>query len=602
MVKTATKNRISSNGKSTNGRLKKNEVEKRTKEFLGFLRRVSTNQDFSRAALAEMITGGGHQLDDACGYPRHIEFADYKFLIDREGIATRANSIYPDECFSSLAHVYETEAVDEDAQTPFEKSWLSLLKAKPVWNKLNRLDVVSGYGYYGIMVIGTNDPGTLDQPFPGIDKNGDTIGEPKPHELLYLMPYNQGEARINGLEQDKNCKRYGKPLFYNVITVNPSVPGTNIGITQNVHWTRVIHVADGCTSSDVLGKPRLEKVFNYIMNIRKIMGGSAEMFYMGGFPGTTFTVPPELVNAGELDQEGLTRQIEEYFAGFRRYLALSGVEAKQLQPNIADPDTHIHVQLTGLCIALEVPMKIFTGTEEARMASMNDSESWNRRIHRRQDIHVTPNILRPTVDRFIQMGILPKPQKVEYQVKWPDVYAVSEADRADITGKLVRALGEYCTTGSFKIFPPLQFFTMMMDLSADQAEEILSAAVDAIKAGTYDYLDELIAKPGTPPGDNPNQGNGGRRSPLGTTRKAKFGQPSVNVGGVDLTINPAMKCQRNGMPGFKYGPGGNCYTYSKDDKDSKKKALKRAKLQGVAIEISRHLINNEEEQKQIDVE
>lgn len=51
---------------------------------------------------------------------------------------------------------------------------------------------------------------------------------------------------------------------------------------------------------------------------------------------------------------------------------------------------------------------------------------------------------------------------------------------------------------------------------------------------------------------------------------------------------PIKKCQKDNLPGYKYGDEGYCYTYNPDDKDSKEAALKKAKKQGTAIEISRH--------------
>jgi hypothetical protein len=57
----------------------------------------------------------------------------------------------------------------------------------------------------------------------------------------------------------------------------------------------------------------------------------------------------------------------------------------------------------------------------------------------------------------------------------------------------------------------------------------------------------------------------------------------------EFIVNPATKCQRNGKPGFKFGEGGKCYTYEKGDLTSKKRALKKAKLQGANYEIARQL-------------
>jgi hypothetical protein len=46
---------------------------------------------------------------------------------------------------------------------------------------------------------------------------------------------------------------------------------------------------------------------------------------------------------------------------------------------------------------------------------------------------------------------------------------------------------------------------------------------------------------------------------------------------------PVMSCTENDKPGYKYGEGGRCYTYSPDDEDSRKEAKRKAIIQGAAI-------------------
>lgn len=51
---------------------------------------------------------------------------------------------------------------------------------------------------------------------------------------------------------------------------------------------------------------------------------------------------------------------------------------------------------------------------------------------------------------------------------------------------------------------------------------------------------------------------------------------------------PIQSCQVNGKPGVKYGPTGKCYTYTKGDEESRKRAISMAERQGRAIEASKH--------------
>lgn len=51
---------------------------------------------------------------------------------------------------------------------------------------------------------------------------------------------------------------------------------------------------------------------------------------------------------------------------------------------------------------------------------------------------------------------------------------------------------------------------------------------------------------------------------------------------------PVQPCQKDGKPGFKYGPQGTCYTYEQNNTQSRVAARQKAEEQGRAIEASKH--------------
>lgn len=465
-----------------NGRNKKERVQ--------FLNELVVSMELSRNALNRLWSGKGEEdVDEECGYPDSISFDMYKRMYLREGIARRVVNCLPEECWGVDPWVYETEDVNKSAETPFEKDWLKLQKRFNVYGKLKRLDEISRIGRYGVMLIGIDDGRSLARRIDGLTEDG----EPKKarneikRNLLYLMPFDEGEARIDRFQEDKNSMRYGQPLYYNIEFNDPQNMSGYTGTTQTVHWSRLIHVADNCMSSDIFGSPAQEPCYNYLLNIRKTLGGSAEMLWKGGFPGLVFQSAPGL--EVDLDVKSAEAQAEKYMKRLRRYLAVENMEVKSLPPNVEDPSNHIDKQIMAICIAINYPQRMFMGSEEARMASIMDSEMTNKRAHGRQGVHCDPNLLRPLVDRFLAMRVVSplknKPLRglknrldliPEYFTGWPDLYAISGKDKADMTGVLVKALSEYITSGAARIFPPLQFLTMIMDFTTEQAEEIIKAA------------------------------------------------------------------------------------------------------------------------------
>lgn len=588
------KARVSRNGKpSTNGKPKTNDKDlKFLSDFQQLTNRLFYgNEVVSRLGLARALGADSkcHDVDAKCDYPKDITFQQYKAMYERDGIATKVVNIFPVESWTVEPWVYETEAMEDDEQTEFEKAWKLLAAQLNIYKVWAQLDEISGIGHYGVLLIGVDDGKELDQPIAGIDENGDYVeGDFPERKINFLMPFDEGHAVVAEWNKDKNSKRFGHPTFYNLTVVDPALsqaggdgayhlaPAAGEGKIQKVHWSRVIHVADNCRVSNIFGTPRMKNVFNYLLNIRRILGGSAEMFWNGGFPGTVFEIPSDLLKEREVefDTDALKDEIEQWYRGFKRYLALKGPVAKQLMPNIADPTTSIDAQIMAVCVAIGVPKRMFTGTEEARLASLQDKDSWNRKIHRRNSMQCTPVIIKPTVDRFIAIRALPKPE--EYFVFWPDVYAISETDKADVTGKLVAAVAEYIESGSFKLIPPLEFLTMIMDLTPAEAEKILESAMDAQESSEFDFLE--------PPEPVMEGGSTGENRKL--TRPAGKQKRIMRN---ELMVNPVMRCMGDGDPGYKYGDSGRCYTYTKGNNSSKRKARRKARLQGIAIEATKRL-------------
>src|SRR5690606_18105798 len=79
-------------------------------------------------------------------------------------------------------------------------------------------------------------------------------------ELLYLKAYDESLVEISSYESDISNPRYGLPIMYRVTLNDPrlsSAGGAGLeATTRDIHWTRVIHIADNRMSSDVFGVPR----------------------------------------------------------------------------------------------------------------------------------------------------------------------------------------------------------------------------------------------------------------------------------------------------------------------------------------------------------
>ena len=294
----------------------------------------------------------------------------------------------------------------------------------------------------------------------------------------------------------------------------------------DVHWTRVLHVADNCGMSRILGTPRMKVMFNRLLDIRKILGGSGEMFWKGGFPGLSFELAPgSNLDDSEVDKESIREELNNYMNGLQRYLALAGMSAKSLASEIADPTSHMREQIQALCISLGVPLRVFLGSEEAKIASTQDQRTWNKRLKRRQDEYLTPWLVRPLIQRLIDVGVLPKPEK--FKVRWGDLNTTTDQERSANALTKTQAIAQYIQGNCDQVVPPKSFFKYILEMEEDEAEEIqndLDTYDETIAAKmTQEQLELMPADPmgGAAPGKPGAKGKGDKGGEKGATGKKR---------------------------------------------------------------------------------
>lgn len=456
------------------------ENERYLKESVGML---AMNASIFRRELLLKLLNPGKDINYECGYPDKITVSGYKDMYDREGVGTRVVHLYPEESWSMPPEVYENET---STKTEFEKVWDKVLKEKNLYHFLQRIDILSGVGHFGLLLLGISDGKELNEPVEGIDEKTGLATKKNKYELLYMKPFDESVVEIKTKEKDVSSPRYGFPVLYGIDFEGDDKANQK----KVVHWTRVLHVADNKFTSEVFGTPRMKPVYNRLLDIRKIVAGSAEMFWKGGFPGYAFETQEGVADV-ELDTDALRDEFQEYSQGLQRYLALAGVNVKSLAPQVADPKGHLEGQIRFICITLGVPYRIFMGSEEAKLASAQDMKAWNKRLTKRQNEYTTPMLIRPFVDRLIAYGVLPEPK--EYFVIWPDLNMPSEKEEAEVSKEKTEALAKYVQGGVDSLIPPKEFLMKIMGMTEEEATAIETASNQWV-----DLLEEEEPEPAEP--------------------------------------------------------------------------------------------------------
>jgi uncharacterized protein len=454
-----------------------------------------------RAKLASRLGiqfGGKRDIYKSFGYDLEVDFEDFMLKYSRHDMAKAIIDRPVKATWQGPLDLMEAGIAKD---TEFERAWDALNTNLGLKSKFARVDKLTGLGRYGILLLGLDDVKTREG-FAQPVKPGKRI-------LKYLRPYGEKTAEISSLDEDTTSERYGKPVLYklSIQDVRQKSP-----IPIPVHHTRVIHITDDLLESEVFGTPRLESVFNRLIDLEKLVGGDAEMFWRGARPGYEAKINPDYQMTQQM-REDLMDELDEYEADLRRFLVNEGVDIQALAQQIADPANHVDIQLTMISAETGIPKRILSGSERGELSSAQDSTEWKEYVQARREEFAEPNIIRPLVRRLIELEVLPKLQSDSYTVKWNDLYSLSEKARVEVGKSRANALREYTYSPmSQALIPPNAFNELFLGFNKEQItlitamrDEVISE--EELNAKVIKAIENEVnpPKPVMAPGANPTK-------------------------------------------------------------------------------------------------
>lgn len=426
-----------------------------------------------RANLANRLGkdsyGGDRDIYQALGYPGEIKFADYFARYKRQDIAKAIIDRPVKATWRGDIRITETQQAND---TELENAWRTLEKDLGLKSRFLRVDKLSGIGKYGVLLLGLSDV-RKDSDFTK-PVSGKTL------KLLYVKPLSENSAKVNAYVNNPQDSRFGLPETYQITVKNRSDGSTR---TMLVHHSRVIHIVDDLLEDETEGNPRLQPVYNRLMDLEKVVGGDAEMFWRGARPGYAGTLDPKykMTNTTLSD---LQDQVDEYEHNLRRILLNEGIELKSLAQQIADPKGHVEVLVQMICAEKEIPKRILLGSERGELSSNQDRQEWMEYVQSRREEFAEPRIIRPFVDRCIEYGILPDPksEQNDYEVTWNDLFSISDKDRSDIGKIRADAWKAYSSNPvATETMPPELAAELFLGLDEDQLNIVIKTLQQAYR-------------------------------------------------------------------------------------------------------------------------
>ncbi|KKM94157.1 hypothetical protein LCGC14_1201170 [marine sediment metagenome] len=423
---------------------------------------------------------GKRKLYQALGYADESElvFSYYWNKYDRDSIAAAVINRPVKATWNGAVMIVEEDGDVKDSK--LAKAWKKLNKDLKVKQRLTKVDTLAGIGRYALLLFGFNDVSEpADWEKPAVGKK----------QLKFIKQIDEPNAVIDTWETDSSNPRFGKPRQYRITITDTTEKGETIKDIR-VHHSRVQHVMPPSLTSEVYGTPRLKPIINNLDNLEKILGGDAEMFWRNARPGYT-ALPKENYAMNPTAITTLETELDKYEHDLRRFIIAEGVDIKALTQIVAEPLSHIDVQIQAISAETGIPKRILIGSERGELSSSQDRDAWLSLINTRMKEEAEPEILRPFVDKCMEHRILPEVES--YTVIWEDVFAPSEKDKVEVGSKRAATLKSYSdSVFASEVMPPELFFKFLMGLNEDQLMELEQAREEMEKEEDKAFVEEAV--------------------------------------------------------------------------------------------------------------
>lgn len=411
------------------------------------------------------------------GYERKLTYRHYYERYKRGGIAKTIITAFSEDTWRLPPLIKEVDKADELTASPFEEAWEALVLRLNLWHMLERVDRLARLGHYAVLVLGLR-------------------GQPKwntaasrvrtPEDLVYVQAFSEEHALLLELVSEDTAE-FGKPWLYQIdfnrqqadlslsqslLMTRPTLRG-QYGQHVTVHASRVIHVAENGLEDDLIGDPALQAVWNYLDDLDKLAGGTAEMVWLDAKQRIVAALRDGARMSDE-DAAAFDDRVQQLFHGLRNVLEVQGMDIHQLKGNVPDASNNINKIIELIAGTIRMPKRRLLGSERGELASSEDEGNWLvNTIGGRQKKHAEPMILRQFIDRCIKYNILPAP-RTGYDIEWPPLLTETELEKANTAKGWAEAIAKQAgpARSPNEVLPDSIFRTDIMGFGPEQEERI----------------------------------------------------------------------------------------------------------------------------------
>ena len=349
------------------------------------------------------------------GYGTDLTYTDFYGMYDRGGFGNMVVNKVARACWGEVPKikVNDVEILEKELKTLSKMGFFSAIQ---------RADILNRIGNFSVLLIGMPDGQDLDQPVGAAGKK---------LKNLYFNPYNYDGITITKWDDDPVSPRYQLPEIYQLQTSLTADRSKDITFKAiNVHWSRIIHLAEGALDSRIEGCSALKAPWNALLDCEKVRGGSGEAYFRNARQQRALEADKDArLEPGSEASQKLKENLEAFDNAWDSTLRVKNMKVNNLPIDLTSPRDSFDISVETVSGQTGIPVRIFTGKGGGQTTGAEDRASWNALIgDRRSDF--CDAVLFRGLEILQEGGLLEVPE--DAVIEWSPQAASSEKEQSEI--------------------------------------------------------------------------------------------------------------------------------------------------------------------------